>query len=51
MRRRIEVLDGHIVADSRPVPVGQAAFSVSESNGDDSIGRPARPQPAKEGRS
>jgi putative ABC transport system ATP-binding protein len=51
MRRRIEVLDGHIVADSRPVPVGQAAFSVGESNGDDSTGRPARPQAAKEGRS
>jgi putative ABC transport system ATP-binding protein len=51
MRRRIEMLDGHIVADSRPVPVGQAAFSTGESNGEDTIGRPARPQPAKEGRS
>jgi putative ABC transport system ATP-binding protein len=50
MRRRIEMLDGHIVADSRPVPVGQAAFSTGESNGEDTIGRPARPQPAKEGR-
>jgi putative ABC transport system ATP-binding protein len=51
MRRRIEVLDGHIVADSKPVPVGQAAVSTGEGSGEDSIGRPARPQPAKEGRS
>jgi putative ABC transport system ATP-binding protein len=51
MRRRVEVLDGHIVADTRPVPVGQAAFSGGESNGDDPTGRDARPQPAKEGRS
>jgi putative ABC transport system ATP-binding protein len=27
MRRRIEVLDGHIVADSKPVPVGQEGQS------------------------
>ena len=51
MRRRIEVLDGHIVADSRPVPVGDVAFSAGEGNGDDSTGRHACPQPAKEGRS
>jgi putative ABC transport system ATP-binding protein len=51
MRRRIEMLDGHIVADSRPVPVGQPTSSVGESNGDDSIGRPARRRPAKERRS
>jgi putative ABC transport system ATP-binding protein len=51
MRRRIEVLDGHIVADSRPVPVGRAAFSTGEDSSEDSIGRPARPQAAKEGQS
>jgi putative ABC transport system ATP-binding protein len=30
MRRRIEMLDGHIVADTRPAPVGQAAFNAGE---------------------
>jgi putative ABC transport system ATP-binding protein len=51
MRRRVEMLDGHIVADTRPVPVGQAASSGRESNGGDLSWRHARPQPAKEGRS
>jgi putative ABC transport system ATP-binding protein len=51
MRRRIEILDGHVVADSRPVPVGQATLSVVDGDADDPSGRPAFPQPAKDGRS
>jgi putative ABC transport system ATP-binding protein len=40
MRRRIEMLDGHIIADSSPVPV-----AAQEAAG----GGPARRQPAQEG--
>ena len=42
-RRRIEMLDGHIIADTSPVP-GHAA-AVGGAGG----GRPARRQPAQEG--
>jgi putative ABC transport system ATP-binding protein len=43
-RRRIEMLDGHIIADTSPVPVtGHAAA------GGGLAGRPARPRPAQEG--
>ncbi len=44
MRRRIEMLDGHIIADTSPVPVaGDAAAGGGPG------GRPARRQPAQEG--
>jgi putative ABC transport system ATP-binding protein len=44
MRRRIEMLDGHIIADTSPVPVaGYAAAGGGPG------GRPARRQPAQEG--
>ena len=44
MRRRIEMLDGHIIADTSPVPVvGHAAAGGGPG------GRPARRQPAQEG--
>jgi putative ABC transport system ATP-binding protein len=44
MRRRIEMLDGHIIADASPVPVtGHAAAGGGPG------GRPARPRPAQEG--
>jgi putative ABC transport system ATP-binding protein len=49
MRRRVEMLDGHIIADTRPVPIGPAAFSAGGGNGDDLGGRPARRPPAKKG--
>ena len=42
-RRRIEMLDGHIIADTSPVP-GHAA-----AGGGTGGGRPARRQPAQEG--
>ncbi len=42
-RRRIEMLDGHIIADTSPVP-GHAAAA-----GEVLRGRPARRQPAQEG--
>jgi putative ABC transport system ATP-binding protein len=44
MRRRIEMLDGHIIADISPVPVTGHATA-----GGGSGGRPARCQPAQEG--
>jgi putative ABC transport system ATP-binding protein len=44
MRRRIEMLDGHIVADTSPVPV---AGHAAAGNGPRE--RPARRQPAQEG--
>jgi len=44
MRRRIEMLDGHIIADASPVPgTGHAAAGGGLG------GRPARPRPAQEG--
>jgi putative ABC transport system ATP-binding protein len=44
MRRRIEMLDGHIIADTSPVPVtGHAAAGWVPG------GRPARSRPAQEG--
>jgi putative ABC transport system ATP-binding protein len=44
MRRRIEMLDGHITADTSPIPVaGHAAAGGGPG------GRPARRQPAQEG--
>jgi putative ABC transport system ATP-binding protein len=49
MHRRVEMLDGHLVADTRPVPVGQAASNGGESDGDDPNGRHARPQAARRG--
>jgi putative ABC transport system ATP-binding protein len=42
MRRRIEMLDGHIIADGNPVPGHVAADGAGG-------GRPARPKPAQEG--
>jgi putative ABC transport system ATP-binding protein len=44
MRRRIEMLDGHIIADTSPVPVAGHAAA-----GSGTAGRPARRQPAQEG--
>jgi putative ABC transport system ATP-binding protein len=44
MRRRIEMLDGHIIADTGPVPVAGHA-----DGGGGPGGRPARRQPAQEG--
>jgi ABC-type lipoprotein export system ATPase subunit len=38
-RRRIEMLDGHIIADTAPIPRHAAAAG----------GRPARSRPAREG--
>jgi putative ABC transport system ATP-binding protein len=46
-RRRIEMLDGHIIADTGPVPVPAHAATAGEAGG----GRPARCPPAREGRS
>ena len=46
MRRRIEMLDGHIIADTSPVPVAGHAVA-----GGGLGGRPARRQPAQEGSS
>jgi putative ABC transport system ATP-binding protein len=43
-RRRIEMLDGHIIADTSPVPV-----AGHEAAGGGPGGRPARRQPAREG--
>ena len=42
-RRRIEMLDGHVIADTSPVP-GHAAATDGAGGG-----RPARPRPAPEG--
>jgi putative ABC transport system ATP-binding protein len=51
-RRRIEMLDGQIIADTSPVPmVGHPAAAETETSGG-SGGRPARPRrPAEEGTS
>jgi putative ABC transport system ATP-binding protein len=50
-RRRIEMLDGHITADTRPVPVtGRAAADDGRTSGSGPGGRPARrPRPGQEG--
>jgi putative ABC transport system ATP-binding protein len=51
-RRRIDMLDGHITADARPLPVtGRAAAVGDETSGSGPAGRPARRQPAQEGAS
>ena len=44
MRRRIEMLDGHIIADTSPVPVAGHGDAGSGPGG-----RPARRQPMQEG--
>ncbi len=44
-RRRIEMLDGHIIADTSPVPVTGRAAAAGGAGG----GRPARRRPAQEG--
>jgi putative ABC transport system ATP-binding protein len=44
-RRRIEMLDGHIIADTAPVPVTGYAAAAGGAGGR----RPARRQPAQEG--
>ena len=49
MRRRIEVLDGHIINDTSPVPVGNALFD--SGNSDDPGERLAHSQHAQEGTS
>jgi putative ABC transport system ATP-binding protein len=49
-RRRIEMLDGHIIADTSPVPVpGHPAVDGDGTTGSGPGGRPARHQPAHEG--
>jgi putative ABC transport system ATP-binding protein len=47
-RRRIEMLDGHIIADTAPVP-GHPAANGAETSGSGPSGRPGRRQPAQEG--
>jgi putative ABC transport system ATP-binding protein len=51
MRRRIEMLDGHIVADTAPAPVaGRAASGDPGGPGPGGSGeRPGRPQTAQDG--
>jgi len=49
MRRRIEMLDGHIIADTNPVPVTSCAATDGGTSGGGPGARPARPQPAQEG--
>jgi putative ABC transport system ATP-binding protein len=44
-RRRIEMLDGHIIADTSPVPVTGHVAAAGGASG----GRPARSRPAQEG--
>jgi putative ABC transport system ATP-binding protein len=46
-RRRIEMLDGHIITDSAPV----AGYPASDGTTGGAGGRPARRQPAREGTS
>jgi putative ABC transport system ATP-binding protein len=46
-RRRIEMLDGHIIADTRPVPIPSHTLAADGGAG----GRPARSQRAQEGSS
>ena len=50
-RRRIEMLDGHITADTSPAPVtGRAAADDGRTSGSGPGGRPARrPRPGQEG--
>ncbi len=46
-RRRIEMLDGHIVADTSPV-LGHPAADGGRTSGSGPGGRPVRPRPAQE---
>jgi putative ABC transport system ATP-binding protein len=49
-RRRVEMLDGHVVADTSPVPVtAPAAADGGRTSGSSHKKRPARARPAKEG--
>jgi putative ABC transport system ATP-binding protein len=49
-RRRIEMLDGHITADTSPIPVtGHAAADGGRAGGSGPGRRPARPRPGREG--
>ncbi len=49
-RRRIEMLDGHITADTSPVPVtGRAAPDDRRARGSGPRRPPARPRPGQEG--
>ncbi len=49
-RRRIEMLDGHIIAATSPVPVpGHPATGGDRTTGSGPGGRPARRRPAQEG--
>jgi putative ABC transport system ATP-binding protein len=47
-RRRIEMLDGHIITDTAPVP-GHPAIDGDGTTGRGARGRPARHEPAREG--
>jgi putative ABC transport system ATP-binding protein len=50
MRRRIEMLDGHVIADTLPVTVsGHPAAGCDGTSGDGTSGRPVGPQPAQGG--
>jgi len=49
MRRRIEMLDGHIIADTSPVPVTGYSAAGGRSSGGGPGARPARPRPTQEG--
>jgi len=48
-RRRIEMLDGHIVADTSSVPVSGQAVAARGAGGGAGGGWPARSRPAQEG--
>jgi putative ABC transport system ATP-binding protein len=48
-RRRIEMLDGHIITDTSPGPVTVTGHAAT--GGEAGSGRPARSRPAREGRS
>jgi putative ABC transport system ATP-binding protein len=47
-RRRIEMLDGHIITDTAPVP-GHPVIDGDGTTGRGARGRPARHEPAREG--
>jgi putative ABC transport system ATP-binding protein len=48
-RRRIEMLDGHIIADTAPAPVtSHPAADGGQASGSGPGGRPAHPRPAQE---
>jgi putative ABC transport system ATP-binding protein len=48
-RRRIEMLDGHVVADTSPVPVTAPAAAGGGRTSGSHAKRPARARPAQEG--